>query len=720
MKKLTLLFCVFNVLIINAQNITLENIWGGKYYPQSLFGISSMNDGEHYSIQEQDGVYKYSYQSFINQQDSKELIVSGTFDAYEFSSDEKYVLVLTESIPIYRHSVKGKWQVYDREKKSFQTIFDGKSIQEPTFSPDAKKVAFVFENNLYYQDLTNNKVTQITKDGKKNEIINGICDWVYEEEFGFVRHFDWNADGSAIAFVRFDESAVKEFYIPVYGQNLYPYEMRFKYPKAGEENSKVSLHLFDLKSVKISNVSLSSVENYYIPKIKFTNDKNTLAVLTSNRHQNKVDVNFVDISSQKVFKLFTENDKAWIETDNFTFEFLDNNNFIWTSERDGNRHIYQYNKSGKLVNQVTKGDWEVTEYYGFDPSDKTIYFQSNAFNGKRVSTEKHIYKVNLDGSKMQMLSLKNGTNSADFSKNFKYFIHNFSSTSEPAIYTLNDGKSPKEYGQILNNDEIKNRLAADNMGTKELFTIKTEKGTELNAWIIKPKDFDPKKKYPLLMYQYSGPGSQEVSNSWYDMNDQWYFMLAQKGYLVVCVDGRGTGGKGVEFKKQTYLNLGKMEVEDQIAAAKVFAKYEYVDASRIGIWGWSYGAFMSSNCILRAGDVFKMAIAVAPVTNWRYYDTVYTERFLRTPQENPKGYDENSPMTYANLYNDKEDKFLLIHGSADDNVHLQNSMELTESLIQQDKQFEMMIYPDKNHGIYGGKTRIQLYRKMTNFILENL
>lgn len=720
MKKLILLICVFNVLIVNAQNITLEKIWGGKYYPQSLYGINSMNDGEHYSIQEQDGVYKYAYQSFTNQQNSKELILSGSFDEYKFSSDEKYILVLSESIPIYRHSVKGKWQVYDREKKAFQTIFDGKPIQEPTFSPDAKKVAFVFENNLYYQDLTSNKVTQITKDGKKNEIINGITDWVYEEEFAFVRHFDWNADGSALAFVRFDESAVREFYIPIYNGDLYPTEMRFKYPKAGEDNSKVSLHLFDLKSNKIENVNLSSVENYYIPQIKFTKDKNTLAVLTSNRHQNKVDVNFVDISSKKVLKLFSETDKAWIETDKFTFEFLDNNNFLWASERDGNRHIYQYDKSGKLVNQVTKGDWEVTNYYGFDSNDKTVYFQSNSFNGKRISTEKHIYKINLDGSKMEMLSLKNGTNSADFSKNFKYFIHNYSSLSEPTVYNLNDGKKAQTYGVILNNSDIKNRLSADNMGTKELFTLKTEKGYELNAWIIKPKDFDAKKKYPVLLYQYSGPGSQEVTNSWIDMNDQWHFMLAQKGYLVVCVDGRGTGGKGTEFKKQTYLNLGKMEVEDQIDAAKVLAKYEYVDASRIGIWGWSYGGFMSSNAILRAGNVFKAAIAVAPVTNWRYYDTVYTERFLRTPQENPKGYDENSPMTYATQFNDKEDKFLLVHGTADDNVHFQNSMDLSESLIQADKQFEMMMYPDKNHGIYGGNTRIQLYRKMTNFILENL
>ncbi len=719
MRKLILLICAVNALISNAQNITLENIWAGKYYAPGLWGINPMNDGKHYSINEQNGIYQYSYESFINKSNSQSLIISGSFDNYSFSSDEKFMLLATDSQPIYRHSFTAKWQVYDMSSKTFKSVFDGKPIQEPTFSPDATKVGFVFENDLYYQDLSNGKVTQITTDGKKNEIINGICDWVYEEEFGFVRHFDWNTDGSALAFVKFDESKVREFYIPIYENNLYPYEMRFKYPKAGEENSKVSLHVYDLKSGKIDAVNLSSVENYYIPKIKFTNDKNTLAVLTSNRHQNKVDVNFVEINSQKVSKLFSETDSKWIDTDNFILEFLEDNSFIWASERDGNRHIYHYDKTGKLVNQVTKGDWELTEFYGFNPTDKTVYFQSNALDGKRVSTEKQVYKIGLDGKNLMALTNKKGTNSAEFSKTFDYFINSYSSTQQPSTYYLRSGKEIKELAIIRESSSVASQLAADGVGTKELFTIKIN-GTDLNAWMIKPKDFDPKKKYPLLMYQYSGPGSQEVTNSWYDLNDQWYFMLAQKGYLVVCVDGRGTGGKGADFKKQTYMDLGKKEVDDQIEAAREFSRYEYVDASRIGIWGWSYGGYMSSNCIFRGGDVFKMAIAVAPVTNWRYYDTVYTERFMRTPQENPNGYDRNSPITYAGQFNDKEDHFLLIHGTADDNVHVQNSMDLTSALIQANKQFDMMIYPDKNHGIYGGKTRIQLYTLMTNYILENL
>lgn len=719
MRKLILLIFAFNALVLSAQNITLENIWGGKYYAQGLHGIHPMKDGKHYAVNEQSGIFQYSYDSFIDQSNSQTLIISGSFDDYAFSSDEKYILLATDSRPIYRYSFTANWKVYDRSSKTFKTIFEGKPVQEPLFSPDTTKVGFVFENNLYYQDLSSGKVTQITTDGKKNEIINGICDWVYEEEFGFVRHFDWNADGTAIAFVKFDESKVREFYIPVYENNLYPYEMRFKYPKAGEDNSQVSLHIYELEPGKTSEINLNSVENYYIPKIKFTKDKNTLAVLTSNRHQNKVDVNFVEINSQKINKLFSETDEKWIDTDNFTLEFLDDNGFLWTSERDGNRHIYHYDKTGKLKNQVTKGDWEVTDFYGYNSKDNSVYFQSNSHNGKRISTENQVQKIGLDGKKMVYLTDKHGTNAAEFSKTFEYFINSYSSNLQPPTYYLRSGKDNKELAVILENSAAASRLAADGVGTKEFFTMKVN-GADLNAYIIKPKDFDKNKKYPVLMYQYSGPGSQTVSNSWLNTNDQWHFMLAQKGYLVVCVDGRGTGGKGAIFKKQTYMDLGKKEVDDQIEVARQLSQYEYVDASRIGIWGWSYGGYMSSNCIFRGGDVFKMAIAVAPVTNWRYYDTVYTERFMRTPQENPNGYDKNSPITYAGQFNDKEDHFLLIHGTADDNVHVQNSMDLATALISQNKQFDMMIYPDKNHGIYGGNTRIQLYTLMTNYILENL
>ncbi|WP_291092540.1 S9 family peptidase [Empedobacter sp. UBA6745] len=701
-----------------AQQITIEGIYGGKYRENSLYGVNSLNDGENYTILTKDGLVKRSYELTLKKgQTSDVVVVPGKFEGYEFSSDERYVLLQTNSHQIYRHSFTAKFEVYDTQTKSKVLLFDGKGIQEPLFSPDASKVAFAFENNLYIQDLKSNKVTQVTTDGKKNNIINGINDWVYEEEFGFVRNFDWNADGTSLAYVRFDESKVKEINIPIYHNNLYPQELRYKYPKAGQDNSEVSLHVFDTKNNSTANVNLGGVQNYYIPKIKFSTKANLLTVVTSNRHQNNIDVSFYDINAKKINKLFTETNKAWIETDNLTLEFLADNSFLWTSERDGNNHIYHYADSGKLINQVTKGDWEVTNYYGYNPGNKTLYYQSNSNNGKRISTERQISSVSLDGKKTTMLTKNNGTNSAAFSKNFTYFINTFSNITTPKTISLVESKSGKDLGVIVDNTSLKDKLTTDNIGTKELFVLKTAAGNELNAYVIKPKNFDPNKKYPVLMYQYSGPGSQNVNNAYFNSNDYWHMMLAQEGYIVFCVDGRGTGYKGEAFKKQTYLQLGKYEVEDQIAAAKEIGNLPYVDKSRIGIWGWSYGGFMASNVLFKGNDVFKAAIAVAPVTNWRYYDSVYTERFMRTPEENAAGYDDNSPINYAN---ELKGNFLLISGSADDNVHPQNTFELSEALVQANKDFDMAIYTDKDHGIYGGNTRIQLYRKMTNFIKKNL
>lgn len=701
-----------------GQTITVDKIYGGRYYERGLYGINSMQNGQDYTTLTANGIEKTAYKDATKQGTTSTTLVSGKFDGYSFSNDERYVLLQTNTTPIYRHSFTATFDIYDTQTKQRIKIFDGKAIQEPLLSPDNSKVAFAYENNLYYQDLKSNQIVQVTKDGKKNEILNGINDWVYEEEFGFVRNFDWNKTGTTLAFVRLDESKVKEFFIPIYYQNLYPGEMRFKYPKAGEDNSEVSLHVYQLDKKTTNTVNLNQVENYYIPKIKFTNDANLLAVATSNRHHNKVDVSLVNISQNQTKKIFTETDKAWIETDDLTLEFLEDNSILWTSERDGNKHLYHYDKNGKLIRQITKGDWEITNYYGFEPKSKTLYFQSNANNGKRVSTEKQIFSIGLDGKNLKMLTSQAGTNSAAFSSDFSYFINTHSSVTQPRVISLIETKSTKNVGDIINNSKIKEVYQADNAGNKELFTLKTDNGQDLNAYIIKPKNFDPTKKYPVLMYQYSGPGSQTVSNSWHNSNDQWHMLLAQNGYLVVAVDGRGTGMRGTNFKKVTYLQLGKYEVEDQIASAKALAKLPYVDASRIGIWGWSYGGYMSSNVLFKGNDVFKMAIAVAPVTNWRFYDTVYTERFMRTPQENAQGYDDNSPINHVDKF--EKGNLLLVHGTADDNVHVQNTYELAEALTQANKQFDMMIYTDKNHGIYGGKTRVQLYTRMTNYVLENL
>ena len=535
---------------------------------------------------------------------------------------------------------------------------------------------------------------------------------MYEEEFGHARQYEWTKNSDAIVFVKFDESKVKEIIIPMYEKKLYPTEMRFKYPKAGEDNSKVSAFLYRLDDHQTKSIDLSGFKNYYIPNVMQTAKADEIVLITSERTQNASDILKVNTKTGAVKKLFTETNEKWVDTDGVTLEFLDDNSFFFLSDRDGYNHLYWYDESGKVKKQVTKGNWEVTNYYGYNPKTKEIFVQTTQ-NG---SINKVVSKINVQTGKSTLISSKDGNNSANFSKNYNYFIETSSTAAKPQTYVLKNAQG-NVVKELQNNNEQLAKLEQDNIGIKEFFTIPNEVGDQMNAYIIKPKNFDANKKYPVFMYQYSGPGSQSVSNSWDQGNGFWFNHLVQKGYLVVCVDGRGTGYKGSKYKKVTYKNLGKYEIEDQIAAAKWLGKQSYVDASRIGIFGWSFGGYMASLALTKGADVFKMGIAVAPVTNWRYYDSVYTERFLLTPQENAAGYDDNSPTTYANLL---KGKFLLIHGTADDNVHFQNSVEFSEALIQNKKQFDFMAYPDKDHGIYGGQTRPQLYQKMTDFILNNL
>lgn len=709
MKKLLLTFTILAALqSTSAQEITLDKIYSGYYRGKHIAGIASMKNGENYLVIEQGGIAKYSYKT--SQKEGN--IVDGNFQSYEFSDDESKILLLKESEPIYRHSFLGKFDIKDLKSGKVTNLNEGKPVQEPRFSPDATKVAFIAENNLFYQDLNSGKITQVTTDGKKNSVINGLADWVYEEEFGHARQFEWTKNSDAIVFIKSDESRVAEMYIPIYGKSLYPTEMRFKYPKAGEKNSIVSAQLYRLDSRKIIPLDLSPFKNYYIPNVFQTAKPDEIVLITSERIQNASDILKVNTKTGAVQKLFTETDDKWIDTDNPTLEFLDDNSFLWGSERDGNRHLYWYDKDGKLKKQVTKGNWEVTDYYGYNPKSKEIYVQTT----EKGSINKVISKINIESGKSKLISNAEGNNSANFSKNYNYFIETSSTVSKPYTFVLKDGNG-KTVKELQNNNEQFQKLKADNFVEKEFITIPNAVGDQMNAWIMKPKNLDPNKKYPLFMFQYSGPGSQQVSNSWDNGNGLWFNHLVQKGYIVACVDGRGTGYKGAKFKKATYMNLGKFEIEDQITAAKWFGNQSYIDKSRIGIFGWSFGGYMASLALTKGADVFKLGIAVAPVTNWRYYDTVYTERFLRTPQENPDGYDKNSPTEFASLL---KGKFLLIHGTADDNVHFQNSMEFSEALIQNKKQFEFMAYPDKNHGIYGGSTRPQLYQKMTDFILENL
>ncbi|AWA29595.1 S9 family peptidase [Flavobacterium magnum] len=712
---------VFTAISVSAQQkITIDEIYMGAFRPKGMDELQSLKNTNQYTVLNasratrsmQVDLYDFAtlekVSTLVDSRDFEEL--ADGIDSYTFSNDEKMLLIANRSNPIFRHSFTADFFIYDIASKKLTKMAE--QVQEPVFSPDGKKVAFAKENNLYQYDLASAKTTQLTFDGRKNAIINGITDWVYEEEFAFVRAFDWSADGSKIAYIRFDESQVPEFSMNRYGQELYPTVETFKYPKAGEKNSDVSLHLIDLKTSADSEVKLGNYSDFYIPRIKWTNEANLLSVQVINRHQDNLDLIFVDGTTGKPTVILNEKDKAYIDiTDNLTF--LKDNSFIWTSEKDGFNHIYLYSKSGKLINQLTKGNWEVTAYYGLDEKTKTVFFQSTE-NG---SINRDVYRIGLDGKNKKRLSSMTGTNAATFSPNFRFFINSFSSATVPPTYTLNDSKTGASIKTIVSNESLSDKLKKYDLPLKEFFMLKTAKGNELNAWIIKPKDFDATKKYPVFMYQYSGPGSQQVNNEWHANDDYWFMMLTQMGYVVACVDGRGTGFRGADFKKVTQKQLGKYEVEDQIDAAKVIGNYAYVDKDRIGIFGWSYGGFMSSNCILKGSDVFKMAIAVAPVTSWRFYDSIYTERYMQTPQENAAGYDDNSPLTFAKKL---KGKFLLIHGSGDDNVHVQNSMRMIDALVNANKQFDWAIYPDKNHGIYGGYTRIQLYNKMTNFIKENL
>lgn len=718
--KILVLFIFSSWSVVAQQAITLEEIWSGAFRTKGMDELNAMKNTNQYTVLNfnrssrttQIDLYDYAtlnkVATLIDTKNHPEL---KSIDNYTFDKQEKKILIATQSKPIFRHSFTANYFVYDIVAKKLQRFTD-KAIQEPTFSPDGNSVAYAFENNLYLTNLISGVTTQITKDGKKNAIINGITDWVYEEEFSFVKAFDWNADGTKIAFIRFDETNVPEFSMDIYNEGLYPTQNVFKYPKAGEKNAEVSLHIFDVKTNNVSTINLGNYTDFYIPRIKWTNDAAVLSAQVINRHQNNLDLHFVNANTGKTKVVLNEKDAAYVEvTDNLTF--LKDNSFIWTSEKDGFNHIYHYDQNGKLKKQITKGNWEVTAYYGFDEKNKIIYYQS-VENG---SINRDVYAVSIDGKGKIRLSSKTGTNAATFSPNFQYFINTFSSATAAPYYSLNDSKTGKEIKKIQSNEGVEEKLAKYGVSPKEFFVLTTEKGHGLNSWMIKPKDFSASKKYPVLMFQYSGPGSQQVANTWNGTNDYWYFMLAQKGYIVVCVDGRGTGFKGAGFKKCTYKELGKYEVEDQIDAAKVIGKYSYVDASRIGIWGWSYGGFMASNCIFQGADVFKTAIAVAPVTSWRYYDSIYTERYMQTPQENASGYDNNSPINHVNKL---KGNFLLVHGTADDNVHVQNTMKMIEALVQANKQFDWAIYPDKNHGIFGGKTRLQLYTKMTNFILEKL
>ncbi|MDT8394576.1 MAG: S9 family peptidase [Bacteroidales bacterium] len=722
MKKLlsTLLIGLLISTIVaqdSEKSFNLKNIFKkNEFRAKGVYGLRSMIDGQHYSSRVEGNILVYSYKTgklTDTLVKGDELIPPGGDEPirimnYEFSSDEKKILFPTETEKIYRRSSKSNYYVWDTEKKSLQPLSEKGKQQLADFSPDGSKIAFVRENNIFIKDILSGDEKQITSDGKDRYIINGTTDWVYEEEFSITKGFYWSPDGSKLAYYKFDESNVAGYELQMWG-DLYPVMHRYKYPKAGEENSIISIHIYNLNSNETTEIDVGEETDQYIPRIKWTRQENILSILRMNRLQNELEILLADAESGESKVVYFEKNKYYIDiTDHLTF--TDEDHFLITSEADGYYHIYYYTMEGELVQQLTRGKWDVTDIEGYDEKRKKVYFQA-AYSSP---LNRDILAVDLKGS-ISLLSSGLGTNNADFSKNFDYYINTYSDANTPPMITLHKHNG-KMVRLMKENNELQQKLAEYGYARREFFAITTDEGVELNAWKILPPDFDSEKQYPLLVYVYGGPASQTVRNSW-DGGMLWYQMLAQHGIICVSVDNRGTGARGEEFRKMTYLQLGKYETIDQIAAARHLASQAWVDEERIGIFGWSYGGFMSTLCMTKGADIFDAGIAVAPVTNWKYYDNIYTERFMRTPQENPDGYEDNSPINHTDKL---QGKFMLVHGTADDNVHVQNTLDLVSALVESDKQFELMLYPNKNHGIYGGNTQYHLYWMMTDFLLENL
>lgn len=699
-----------------AQEITLEDIWAkGTFRSKSIDEIRSMKNGENYCILKREGIEKYAYatgkktEGIVSFSDLKFKTESEYVFDYQFNQDESKLLLATNPQFIYRRSYLANYYIYDIKTKQLASVNKDK-VRLAEFAPDGSKVAYVKANNLFMLSLSDMQETQITTNGEFNKIINGTTDWVYEEEFAITKGFFWSPDSKKIAFYSFDESNVKEYTIPYYG-SLYPVQYTYKYPKAGEANSVISVLVYDIEAQQTHNIDLGPNKDIYIPRLQWTLN-NEVFVHKLNRHQNHYELFVASCNDYKLNKIYDERNECYIEqVEDVTF-LSDKKNFILKSEKNGFMNLYKVNIYTKEIEPITTGQYDVADICYIDDKSGKIYFtaaQSEAYNRELLVVDKN--------KKIKKLSGKVGTYTADFSATGKYYISSFSDTDTPTIYTVNDNTG-KALVVLEDNKDLKAVLSNYGKERKEFGKFKTSSGQELNYWIIKPEKMESGKKYPLLFYVYGGPGSQEVLNSQSRASDyMWFRMLAQKGYVVACVDGRGTGMRGEKFKKCTYMELGKYETEDQIEAAKYFGSLPFIDKDRIGIFGWSYGGYMSSLCITKGADYYKTAIAVAPVTNWRYYDNVYTERFMRTPQENAEGYDTNSPINHVEKL---KGNYLLIHGTADDNVHYQNSMDLITALVKANKQFEHFAYPNKDHGIYGGNTRLHLYTLMTDFILRKL
>lgn len=732
MKKLFALLCLFlGVLTLQAQKVTLQDVAQGTYRASGIYGIKPMLDGEHYTQISSDRkrIVKYSFktgeevETIFDVTTARDCLLT-SFDDYIMSPDERLILIQTETKPIYRRSFTAVYYIYNVRNNKLEPLSNNGPQQVPLFSPDGNQIAFVRNNNIYLVKLLfNNSESQVTKDGEYNKVLNGIPDWVYEEEFGFNCAFDFSADSKMLAYIRFDESAVKMFSFPWYKgmapekmqYETYPGSYDYKYPKSGMQNSLVSVHTFDIKSKVTRTMDLQLDKEDYIPRIRFTSDPEKLAIMVLNRHQNRFDLYFANPRSTLCKVAIRDEAPQYIKEQAYAnIEFFDKN-IVMMSERDGYNHLYLYTIGGNLVKQITKGDFEVKDFLGWDQNANVFYYTSNEESPLRTA----VYKIDAKGKKTK-LSTHVGTNSAIFSHSMKYYINTYSSISTPTRITINNNQG-KELKTLMDNAALKEKVARLNMPIKEFFTFTTSDGVKLNGWMMKPANFNPNKKYPVIMHQYSGPGSQQVIDRWnigsFSDGGMFEAYMCDKGFVMVCVDGRGTGGRGAAFEKCTYMFLGVKEAKDQVETAKYLGTLPFVDKNKIGIWGWSFGGYTTLMSMSEGTPVFRAGVAIAAPSDWKFYDTVYTERFMRTPKENGDGYAASSAILRADKLHGS---LLLIHGTADDNVHFQNCAEYSEALVQANKQFDMQIYTNRNHGIAGGNTRNHLMNRVANFFMEEM
>ncbi len=725
MKRIVvLIFSVYLALgSVMAQNgtkrVELSDVTAGRFGQRTAIGdLRSRPDGEHYTQMnaERNKVIAYSYRTgmpvdtLFDAKRAKECTFD-TFDGYMISSTGHRIVVWRETESIYRRSWKAVMYDYDVRRNFIQPLSNTEGKQRiPTFSPDGRMCAYVKEdNNIWLRKFDFDTEVQVTKDGIPDSILNGTTDWVYEEEFATTNLMAWSPESDILTWVRTDESKVLKYDMQTYGNTYYPGVYSFKYPKVGEVNSVVTLHSYDVQTKDIKRLSLPEGSDYYIPRMRFTTKNDQLAVMTLNREQNNFNMFYMNPRSGVSKLILNESSKYYVDYGLFDDIVFTTDGFTYVSEKDGYKHIYLYSPTGVLQRQVTSGNWDVTRLYGYDVKTKDVYYES----AEESPIRRSVYKIDVKGRKTK-LSKEEGTNSARFSENFAYYINTYSSEHTPALITVNETKSGKVLRTLRDNAELKTTLASYRFSPKEFMTVETTSGQKLNAWMLKPSNFDSKRKYPVLMIQYSGPDSQQVLDRY---SFGWEYYLAENDIIVVSVDGRGTGARGEEFRKCTYMRMGDLESIDQIEAAQALAKLPYVDGKRMAIWGWSFGGYNTLMAMSRGNGTFKAGIAVAPPTDWRYYDTIYTERYMRTSQENARGYDETSPIKLAA---DLQGKLLLVHGTADDNVHVKQTLDYAEALVQAGKQFDMHLYKDRDHSIYGGNTRLHLYTKMSMFLFNNL